>query len=723
MRFLLRGGVALCLAFLAACSTRQLTDPGARPKVATPEVHGFSVTEEATVIGLEDRREYAKEIVGQWLSNPNPLHRARMALALGRIGTAAFADQDSDAELDTDETFAGVAELALLVSDVDPAVRRTAAFALGEIGDKAGVAPLLLLATDMHHPDVAGEAVEALSKLNKHVELARYIPFTVSETEGVRARAVRFLFRFDTDEASQLAASALSENSTVIRREAAYALSRRMFAPARQKLELLMGDPDPLTRSYVARALGRIAAPESQLPVAEGLLDSHPWVRVESLRALALIAAKTPSVVAQTGSAEVAVRLITLSADPDPGTRAASIEPLGKYARINPAAKQSLSALANDGSQWQRELAAVAIAANLEKGDSSAFSKLLELHDSGLQRGLLQNSAAMKQGVRLRERFATDSEAPVRAAAIGAIPDDAVDAEAAIIEQALDDPDVIVRATAIDRFSLQKKVPAPQLLSRLLPLERRARQDTLNDARLAAITAIAAMDLSAVPAQDPSLQMLVADEDFRGVEEFLRPLLGDKDPMVRRAAADLITEKLKKPRPQYTPLAITRTAAEYEEIVRWSRNRHTASIHLARGTIGLVLLTQDAPLTTWNFAQLAGKDYFNNTTFMRVVPNFVIQGGDPRNDQSGGPGYSIRDEMNLQRYTRGAMGMALSGVDTGGSQFFITHSPQPHLDGGYTIFARVVDGMEEVVDQVERGDRVERIVIDEGSRNLAPSSQ
>jgi cyclophilin family peptidyl-prolyl cis-trans isomerase len=118
-------------------------------------------------------------------------------------------------------------------------------------------------------------------------------------------------------------------------------------------------------------------------------------------------------------------------------------------------------------------------------------------------------------------------------------------------------------------------------------------------------------------------------------------------------------------------------------------------------------------MTTWNFAQLAKRGYFNDTSFMRVVPNFVIQGGDPRNDMNGGPGYAIRDEINLQKYTRGAVGMALSGPDTGGSQFFITHSPQPHLDGGYTIFGRVYDGMNSVVDQTERGDRVLTIAIDE----------
>jgi cyclophilin family peptidyl-prolyl cis-trans isomerase len=97
---------------------------------------------------------------------------------------------------------------------------------------------------------------------------------------------------------------------------------------------------------------------------------------------------------------------------------------------------------------------------------------------------------------------------------------------------------------------------------------------------------------------------------------------------------------------------------------------------------------------------------------MRVVPNFVLQGGDPRNDMSGGPGYAIRDEINAHRYERGAVGMALSGPDTGGSQFFITHSAQPHLDGGYTVFGRVLRGMDAVADLVERGERVETIVID-----------
>jgi cyclophilin family peptidyl-prolyl cis-trans isomerase len=92
-----------------------------------------------------------------------------------------------------------------------------------------------------------------------------------------------------------------------------------------------------------------------------------------------------------------------------------------------------------------------------------------------------------------------------------------------------------------------------------------------------------------------------------------------------------------------------------------------------------------------------------------VVPDFVVQGGDPRGDGSGGPGYAIRDEINRLRYDRGALGMALSGPDTGGSQFFITLSPQPHLDGGYTVFGHVIAG-DEVLDQIRLGDRIEKVV-------------
>ena len=132
----------------------------------------------------------------------------------------------------------------------------------------------------------------------------------------------------------------------------------------------------------------------------------------------------------------------------------------------------------------------------------------------------------------------------------------------------------------------------------------------------------------------------------------------------------------------------------------------------SKGSFVIEFLPEDAPLTVDNFVQLARKGYFNGITFHRVVPNFVIQGGDPRGDGNGGPGYSIRCEINEAPYERAAVGMALSGKDTGGSQWFVTHAPQPHLDGGYTVFGRVIRGMD-VVDKIARGDIIRRVIVSE----------
>ena len=124
--------------------------------------------------------------------------------------------------------------------------------------------------------------------------------------------------------------------------------------------------------------------------------------------------------------------------------------------------------------------------------------------------------------------------------------------------------------------------------------------------------------------------------------------------------------------------------------------------------IRIRLFAADAPLTCWNFVRLADAGYFDGNRWHRIVPDFVVQDGCPRGDGSGGPGYTIRCEINEHRYNEGAVGMALSGKDTGGSQFFITHSPQPHLDGRYTVFGEVIAGMEHVRALVQ-GDRIETI--------------
>jgi cyclophilin family peptidyl-prolyl cis-trans isomerase len=136
-------------------------------------------------------------------------------------------------------------------------------------------------------------------------------------------------------------------------------------------------------------------------------------------------------------------------------------------------------------------------------------------------------------------------------------------------------------------------------------------------------------------------------------------------------------------------------------------------IETAKGTIEFELAVLDAPQTAWNFMTLARKGFFNGLQIHRVVSNFVVQDGDPRGDGEGGPGYTIRDELNERPFLRGTVGMALSWKDTGGSQFFITHSPQPHLDARYTAFGTVVNGMD-VVDRIQQGDTIQRVRVWDG---------
>ena len=139
-----------------------------------------------------------------------------------------------------------------------------------------------------------------------------------------------------------------------------------------------------------------------------------------------------------------------------------------------------------------------------------------------------------------------------------------------------------------------------------------------------------------------------------------------------------------------------------------------AFIETARGTIEFELSVIDAPQTARNFIALARKGFFNGLQVHRVVPNFVVQDGDPRGDGEGGPGYTIRDELNERPYLRGTVGMALSRHDDGGSQFFILHSPQPHLDARYTAFGHVVNGLD-VVDRIQVGDVIHRVRVWDGS--------
>lgn len=191
----------------------------------------------------------------------------------------------------------------------------------------------------------------------------------------------------------------------------------------------------------------------------------------------------------------------------------------------------------------------------------------------------------------------------------------------------------------------------------------------------------------------------------------IKAALKSNDHLVRRRAVALLkTNGAGDFSAQIGTVQTRNTDADYKRALARIGRSVRAVVTTSNGSFTIELLPDLAPLTVDNFVQLAQRGYFRNVTIHRVVPNFVIQDGDPRGDGNGGPGYQIRCEINQAPYDRATVGMALSGKDTGGSQWFVTHSPQPHLDGGYTVFGRVVAGMD-VVDRIVRGDVIQSIVI------------
>ncbi|WP_101844137.1 peptidylprolyl isomerase [Halobacillus sp. Marseille-P3879] len=126
------------------------------------------------------------------------------------------------------------------------------------------------------------------------------------------------------------------------------------------------------------------------------------------------------------------------------------------------------------------------------------------------------------------------------------------------------------------------------------------------------------------------------------------------------------------------------------------------------------LYNDAAPNTVENFEKLANSEFYDGLTFHRVIPDFVIQGGDPNGNGTGGPGYTIKCETegNPHKHERGTLSMAHAGKDTGGSQFFICHSPQPHLDGRHTVFGKVIEGVD-TVDRVRPGDVMQRVRVED----------
>lgn len=144
------------------------------------------------------------------------------------------------------------------------------------------------------------------------------------------------------------------------------------------------------------------------------------------------------------------------------------------------------------------------------------------------------------------------------------------------------------------------------------------------------------------------------------------------------------------------------------------KKSYIITMETSKGKIVIEMYPQYAPITVNNFVFLTRQAFYDGVSFHRVIPNFVIQGGDPTGTGAGGPGYRFQDELvnNPLKHETGVLSMANAGPNTNGSQFFITHSPQPHLNGKHTVFGKVTEGMD-VVNAIKAGDRMLTVTVEE----------
>jgi cyclophilin family peptidyl-prolyl cis-trans isomerase len=278
------------------------------------------------------------------------------------------------------------------------------------------------------------------------------------------------------------------------------------------------------------------------------------------------------------------------------------------------------------------------------------------------------------------------------------VPDSALN----LIERAralLEHRDAAVRSVAADLLARHAAVTD---VDRLAAAFERAATDSFDDAQLSALTTLAAIAAS------------TAEGRAAVTTRFLARAARPSDYLVRRRAAEKLPAAAARWGP-VAPIATGRTLDDYRAVVRrflvpMERGEPAprVTIETAGGALVVELFPAEAPLTVAAFLTLVDRHYFDGSAWHRVVPNFVVQDGDPRGDGAGGPGFVLRDELNPVRYETGTVGMALSGPDTGGSQFFITHSPQPHLDGTYTVLGRVVSGSA-VLGAIGMGERIRSI--------------
>lgn len=641
----------------------------------------------APVLASEDARRFDGGLLSRSALSPDPVVRRVAAMSIGRLGDPR-----------------GLTLLEPLLADPDTSVQGAAVFAVGLMRDPSGV-PLLI--SRLRDPAGSEAAIT--------IELITAIARIGGPEAGTFFRGVL--------SGSELAGR--SDHDLLRRRAAGDAWRLGKDAPIGSLIALTSpGDED--LRTAVFYSLARLRPPEAAPQLLEGLTDRNAQVRTSSSRALTKAYADTTRLDSKTIEGLLARNLV----DPDLGVRTQSLRTISSYdpasaaGRIvsllnDPVPSLSVEAATVLGRVRAPEVAAAlrktvsgkgnaalrrAALTSLAKTDSTAF---LAVEPAWTGSNDWRDRAAAAEAWMAarpggRPEFLADQDGRVVAAALQAWSDAAQAADSAFVatcRKLLSHSDAAVRSLAADGVA---RAPTVEDIPALSAAYRRAGRDSFPEARLSALAALNAI------ARGSETAAKLVDQDF------LTAVSSPDDYVVRRWAAENWPSAAARWDPAF-PVQTGRTLDEYRTVARTyivgkanERAPHVIIQLEQRGEIELELFGPDAPLTVDNFLRLVDRRYFDGLRWHRVVPNFVVQTGDPRGDGWGGPGGAIRDELNRRRYYANVVGMALSGPDTGGSQWFITLSAQPHLDAAYTVFGQVVGGFE-VIPRLTQGDVIRSI--------------
>jgi cyclophilin family peptidyl-prolyl cis-trans isomerase len=363
-------------------------------------------------------------------------------------------------------------------------------------------------------------------------------------------------------------------------------------------------------------------------------------------------------------------------------------------------------------------LEAARVSARLESKELTLPLKaMLEGEDEGLAAAALSSLITRGDLDPDKElgKYLTDKRRPVREAAAGLIHTTFGAKAQELLETALKDESPAVRSAAVGSIVRTEGHGGLNTLERLIKsgdrvIQALAAKAYTQEAGAQAVGTLAGLYRELKGEDDfevkaEILNLLAAFQSDEAALAALREALKDPDRSTRVLAARLLKVIDGVDRcGEIGPLDLKLTVDDYKSRLQEVRATTGAVLTTGKGEITLEFLPE-AELTVYNFISLVRSGFYNGIAFHRVVPDFVVQAGCPRGDGWGGPGYSIRCEINGHRFKRGVVGMALAGKDTGGSQWFITLSPQPHLDGGYTVFARVTKGME-VAELLLPGDKI-----------------